>query len=186
MVPATIARRNEDATDLIRTAPENSDAFGELYQLYACKIFRFVRAHVRSDDVAEDITAQVFFKAFRSASTFDGTGSYEAWLFAIARNCLADNHKNRSRAIVLDELPEPVDPTPSPSTLVIDQESKDRLWATISTLTDIQREAIVLRYLNDLSIEEVSQVTGRSPGAVRILLLRARNRLRKVYGKETR
>ncbi|MFP5298078.1 MAG: RNA polymerase sigma factor [Actinomycetota bacterium] len=192
MVPAAPAREDEATRAPVRTMhPERDtitrdrDSFGELYQRYACKIFRFLRSQVRSDDAAEDLTAQVFFKALRSASTFDGTGSYEAWLFQIARNCLVDSHRDKERSIVLENVPEPVDPSPSPSALVIDQESKDHLWSTIATLTDTQREAIVLRYMNDLTIDEVAKVTGRTPGAVRILLLRARNRLRKAYGKET-
>lgn len=187
MIPSTVnPERVDDATTIDSTRTIQRDAFAQIYQTYACQIFRYVRSNVPSDEEAEDITAQVFFKAYRSSTTFEGTGSYQGWLFTIARNCLADRHRDRSRSVTVESIPDEPDPGPTPASLVIDRESRLRLLEHLSRLTSEQREAIALRYLEDLSIDEVAKVTGRTKGAVRTLLLRARNRLRKIYGGEAR
>ena len=70
-------------------ASEDIEAFGELYQRYLCPIYRWVRAQVRSDAVAEDLTAQVFFRALSSAATFKGDSPYQTWIYTIARNVVS-------------------------------------------------------------------------------------------------
>jgi RNA polymerase sigma-70 factor (ECF subfamily) len=82
-------------------------------------------------------------------------------------------------------VPDEVDPTPSPPSQVIVGEARDIVWDTVAQLPPAQREVVALRYIQDFSIEEVSEITGRSRGAVRILLHRARTRLRKALeGKD--
>lgn len=171
---------SEDAA-LAARAQRDGDAFAELYRRHVCGIFRFVRSKLPSDDAAEDVTAQVFFKALRSADTYGASGSYSAWLFAIARNCVANWHRLRGRVVDLEEVPEPVDPDPCPATRVIGAESRDEVLRAVSELPVKQREAVTLRYIDDLSIEEIATRTRRTSGAVRILLHRARQRLRREY-----
>jgi RNA polymerase sigma-70 factor (ECF subfamily) len=179
-----VALEGVDDSALARIAATDGDAFAELYRRYLCAVCRFIRAQTPDDATAEDLTAQVFFKALRSASTYNGSGSYEAWLYQIARNSIATWHRNKGRDVVLPDLPDSVDPDPSPATRLIDEESRSRVWSAVSSLPISQREAVVLRYMNDLSVEEIATITSRTPGAVRILLHRARNRLRKGYEKE--
>jgi RNA polymerase sigma-70 factor (ECF subfamily) len=86
---------------------------------------------------------------------------------------------------VVEEVPESVDPTPSPASQVIVGEERSLIWQTVSQLPPAQREVVSLRYIEDFSIDEVAEITRRSRGAVRILLHRARNRLRKsLDGKD--
>ena len=147
----------DDGT-LAHLAASDFDAFAELYRRYLCPVYRIVRAQVPDDATAEDLTAHVFFKALSSAGSYRGEGSYSAWIFRIAHNSLATWRRTAGRsAEVVEEVPESVDPTPSPAS----------------------------RYIEDFSIEEVAEITRRSRGAVRILLHRARTRLRKALdGKD--
>ena len=184
MVSATseamdVARASDDS--LARRASADLDAFSELYRRYVCPVFRFIRSKTGNEKTAEDLTAQVFFKALRSADTFNGTGSYESWIFRIARNCIATWRRTRVRDVVIHELPDPVDPGPSPSSSLIDQEKRGVVWNAVARLPVRQREAVVLRYVQECTIEEIADKTERSPGAVRVLLHRARQRLRKEY-----
>ena len=170
--------RLDDETLALR-ASSDFDAFAELYRRHACPIFRFVRGQTPSDEVAEDLTAQVFFKALSSADTWRGDGPYKAWLFSIARNCVSTWRKHKQiTAISTESLPDRADPSPSPASHVLVGEARDLVWKRVAELPPAQREAVALRYLKDLSIEEVARRTRRTKGAVRILLHRARTRLR--------
>lgn len=161
------------------------DAFAELYGRHLCSIYRFVRAQVPSDATAEDLTAQVFFNALNSAETYRGESRYSAWLFRIARNVVANWRRGRQDTFIdLDQVSEEPDSTPCPETQTLTGDARRIVWGTISSLPPTQREAIVLRYIEDLSIDEVASATGKSRGAVRVLLHRARARLRKALGEK--
>lgn len=170
-----------DVTDevLASRASTDFDAFTELYNRYMCRIYRFIRSQTPDDSVAEDLTAQTFFNALSSAGSFRGRGSYRAWIFRIARNAVATWRTIRSKGpVAVDELPDPADPAPSPATAVVRGEERVFVRKLVSMLPPAQREVLSLRYLEDLSTEEVARITGRTRGAVRILLHRARMSLR--------
>lgn len=167
-----------DDEDLAARAGRDFAAFAELYQRYLEPVYRYVRAQTRDRATAEDLTAQVFFKALSSADTFKGDGSYRSWLFAIARNTVATWRAERKKKLVpIEDLPEHADPAPSAQSLAIASEDRALLWTAVSHLPEAQREVVRLRYRLDLTIDEIARVTRRSSGAVRVLLHRARARL---------
>lgn len=172
--------------ELAARAAHDFDAFAELYRRHLCSIYRFVRSQAPDDATAEDLTAQVFFKALSSAGTYRGSGSYRAWLFRIAHNSIATWGKHKTRSvIVLSEVPDSTDPAPSPASQAIATEERSFVRQKVAELPPAQREVVALRYLEDFSIEEVAAITRRKQGAVRILLHRARIGLRKTLeGKE--
>jgi RNA polymerase sigma-70 factor (ECF subfamily) len=170
---------------LAQRASEDFEAFEELYRRYMVPVYRFARSQTPDAATAEDVTAQVFFKALSAASTFRGDGSYKAWIFRIAHNVLASWRSRKGRSLAVEEVPEKVDPTPSPVSQAIAKEQHEVVWDEVSELPDAQREVITLHYAEDLSIEVIARVTKKSRGAVRILLHRARHRLRhSLEGKE--
>ncbi|HEX2235699.1 MAG TPA: sigma-70 family RNA polymerase sigma factor [Actinomycetota bacterium] len=175
-----------DDKTLAAHAPENFEAFAELYRRYLCPVYRFMRSQVGDEATAEDLTAHVFFKALSSASSYRAEGSYSSWIFRIAHNSLSTWRQRAGRdAVVTEEIPDGVDPTPSPASQVIVGEERGLVWETVAALPPAQREVVALRYIEDFSIEEVATITRRSRGAVRILLHRARTRLRKALdGKD--
>jgi RNA polymerase sigma-70 factor, ECF subfamily len=171
---------------LAQRAAEDFDSFAELYRRYLCPIYRFVRSQVTDDATAEDLTAQVFFKALSSAATYRGDGTYQSWVFRIAHNCVASWRTSSSKVVVvLEQVPESEDPEPTPAALAIVDEERSFIRQKVEALPPAQREVVALRYLQDFTIEEIAKVTRRTRGAVRILLHRARSRLRRdLEGKE--
>ncbi|HEX2296019.1 MAG TPA: sigma-70 family RNA polymerase sigma factor [Actinomycetota bacterium] len=167
-----------DDEGLASRAAHDFAAFAELYQRYLEPVYRYVRSQTRDRATAEDLTAQVFFKALSAAATFKGDGSYRAWIFTIARNTVASWRADRkSRLVPIEDLPDPPDPAPSAQSLAIASEDRALLWSAVARLPEAQREVVRLRYRRDLTIEEIARVTRRSSGAVRVLLHRARARL---------
>lgn len=174
-----------DDDTLAVCAASDFDAFAELYRRFLPPVYRFVRSQTPDDATAEDLTAQVFFNALSSAATFRADGSYRSWLYRIAHNVVVSWRARRDRSIAVEEIPDEADPSPSPASCAISKDALKEVWNKVAELPAAQREVVALRYLDDLTTEEIGRATGRSRGAVRILLHRARTRLRgSLQGKD--
>jgi RNA polymerase sigma-70 factor (ECF subfamily) len=164
---------------LAKQVPDEFAAFGELYRRYLCPVYRYIRAQTPSEAVAEDLTAQVFFKALTAARSFRGDGGYAPWIFRIAHNTVCSWRQRKERsAVLMEEVPDLVDSALCPASQVVVGEARSLVWDTVASLPPAQNEVVALRYIQDFSIEEISSITGRTRGAVRILLHRARQKLR--------
>lgn len=175
---ATEARRPiQGVPDEVLAGYTDSDlqAFTELYLRYRGPIRRYLTSRTKDASTADDLTAQVFLKVLNNAGSFRGEGTYRAWLFQIARNTLANWSKDKSRfQIPVQDLPDPPDDTASPTIVALAQEERDLIWDTVDELPAAQREVVRLRYWKDLTIEEIARATGRTTGAIRVLLHRSR------------
>jgi RNA polymerase sigma-70 factor (ECF subfamily) len=174
-----------DDDTLAICAATDFEAFAELYRRFLPSIYRFVRSQTPDDATAEDLTAQVFFNALSSAGSFRADGSYRSWLYRIAHNIIVSSRARREKAVTVENLPDEKDPAPSPASHAITKDALTEVWKKVAELPAAQREVVALRYAEDLTTEEIAEVTQRSRGAVRILLHRARARLRDLLqGKE--
>jgi RNA polymerase sigma factor (sigma-70 family) len=171
---------------LAEHAASEAAAFEELYDRYVQPVHRYIRAQVPDDATAEDLTAQVFFKAFVAASSYRGDGSYKSWIFQIARNTAVTWRSRRTRLeIPVEHLPVELHVEDLPVSATLAGEERDLVLETVAELPAAQREVVRLRYYKDLTVEEIARITRRSTGAVRQLLHRARNRLRRrLSGKD--
>jgi RNA polymerase sigma-70 factor (ECF subfamily) len=175
---------HDDALLIQKAKDGDAEAFGELYERYADSLFRFVYSQTLDRMDAEDITAEVFMRAWRSISRYRERGfSFSAYLFRIARNVLIDmRRKRKPLSFVTDDevvdIPD-VDNL-EPSVLVATKMQHNELVKILDQLREDYRTVLVLRFLNELSPEETSEVMGRSVGSVRVLQHRALAALRKV------
>jgi RNA polymerase sigma-70 factor (ECF subfamily) len=185
--------RNEDELERIRALVElaqkgDAEAFGQLYDRYVTPIFRFVHARVRSPQLAEDLTSDTFLRALRSIHTFTWQGKdFGAWLTTIARNLITDHYKSRRTQleIVTDLPPEGTSTQPGPADDVLAMVSTETLMRAVNSLPAEQRDTILMRFIQELSIAETAVVLGKSEGAVKQLQLRAVRRLAKMVSEET-
>jgi RNA polymerase sigma-70 factor (ECF subfamily) len=176
--------QDSEDSELIKNAQEGeSEAFGELYQRYAQTIFRFIYANLNDRLDAEDLTEEVFFRAWRSLPKYRQQGvPFLAYLFKIARNVLIDFYRRagRSGGIMSIEEKQITDFNPDPGETAILNIEHQEVRQTLTQLREDYRTVIVLRFLSGLSPEETGQVMGRTPGAVRILQHRALSALRSL------
>jgi RNA polymerase sigma-70 factor (ECF subfamily) len=158
----------------------DADAFAVLYERFGRRIHRYIRVRVRDEAVAEDLTAQTFYRALASADTYRGEGSYAAWLYRIAKNTISTWRARRASNVEmsLPFLPDGVDEDSSPLTAALAGEERAALREIVDELPDAQREVVRLRYWKDLSIDEIADATRRSSTAVRQLLHRAKRRMK--------
>ncbi|NPC98572.1 sigma-70 family RNA polymerase sigma factor [Nocardioides sp. zg-DK7169] len=167
--------------ELARTG--DADAFGLLYDHYHLAVYRFLFYRTRSSTLAEDLTSETFFRALRSMKGFRWQGKdFGAWLMTIARNLATDHFKaGRTR---LEQTTEDMgrhdDATESPEEAVLASLTNEMLLEALTKLPDEQRDCLVMRFLQGMSIAETAQVLGRSDGAVKQLQLRGVRNLAKL------
>ena len=153
------------------------------YEEHGRAIYSFLRFQVDSADTADDLTAEVFLRAVRSAERFDPErGAARSWLFRIAQNVLRDHarRERRRRQVSLSDLRDLGSDAPSPEERVLWQEEVGRLVAALAELPEGDRLLVSLRYGSGLSTAEAAEVLGVREPAVRTRLWRALGRLRKV------
>lgn len=161
----------------------DSEAFGQLYDHYHASVYRFLYYRVGSVPLAEDLTAETFFRALRSMSSFRWQGKdFGAWLMTIARNLTTDHFKaGRTRLESTTEDMSTLDSTTEgPEGAVLASLTNEALLEALSQLPTEQRECLVMRFLQGLSIAETADVLGRSSGAVKQLQLRGVRNLAKI------
>jgi RNA polymerase sigma-70 factor (ECF subfamily) len=184
------------ATGLIAAGIENRTTeiadFDRVVERYWPRILRFVLASVRDGQIAEALTQQCFWNAYRSRSRFRGDASVHTWLVRIAANVVRDYGRNRrlsfwrraerralDSATVADWLP---DPAMSPEQRAILLEQVRAVWDATGALSERQRTVFVLRFVDDMDIADIASATGLTCGAVNVHLFRAVRAVRKRVG----
>ena len=179
--------RLEKDHELIKRAQKGDPhAFGELYENYAPVIFRFLFTHLNSQMDAEDLTGEVFLKAWQSLPRYTERGiPFLAFLFRIAKNALVDHYRQNKRL----EPKEPDDMdgykaegTPEPGEMVGSEMEHQNMLRILSKLRPDYKSVLTLRFISGLSPEETAQVMNRSSGAIRVLQHRALAALREKIG----
>ncbi len=164
---------------LVAAARRDPLAFEALYRKYVTRIYSFALYATRDPHLAEDVTEQVFLRALAALPRFrtggaDGTGTFRAWLFRIARTTIANEERRiRRRPVAPLELAHDVAAPDDPAAAVEARDEAARAWAAIERLPEDRRRALVLRIVEELSPREIGEILGRSEGAVRVLVHRA-------------
>ena len=153
------------------------------YEAYGGPLYSYLRFHLPSPDLAEDLTAEVFLRALKSFPRFDpALGSPRAWLFRIAQNVLRDHQRQarRRQVVPLSGMRDLEYDAPSPEERLLWEEEVAGLLAGVAELSPADREVIGLCYGSELSMTEAGEILGLSAAATRTRLWRALARLRKV------
>jgi RNA polymerase sigma-70 factor (ECF subfamily) len=175
--------RLDQEYELIKKAQDGDHhAFGELYELHAPSIYRYLYAHLNDSMDAEDLTGEVFLKAWQSLPNYKERGfPFAAFLFKIARNALVDLYRREkaSDPKAPDELDGfKADGNPEVSEVIGSNMEHQRIVHMLSQLKPDYKEVLTLRFIGELSPEETARVMKRSIGAIRVLQHRALAALR--------
>jgi RNA polymerase sigma-70 factor (ECF subfamily) len=156
-----------------------------LHERYLADIYRYVLRQVPSIDEAEDITAEVFAAAAAGLSRFRDQCPPYLWLLSIARRKVIDARRRATRRETLaselgdeaadaEALWEALAAEEGPETALVRAEARHVVRDLLARLNHDQREAVLLQYVERLSVAEIAAVMGRSPASVAGLLQRAR------------
>jgi RNA polymerase sigma-70 factor (ECF subfamily) len=158
-----------------RAAQRDPDAFAQLYDEHVDVVFRSIYYKVSDTGIAEDLTAEVFSKAWERIDRFQWRNvPVQHWLLRIARNVVIDHWRSRRRPTSpIDELGETTSDDPSLEEHVERDLEVETLGRALAKLPDVQREVLVLRFIEDYSHKDVAAVLGKSVDAVRQIQRRA-------------
>jgi RNA polymerase sigma-70 factor (ECF subfamily) len=188
---AALAASSEDSEEdrtrliaLVELARKgDSEAFGLLYDHYQGSVYRFLFYRTRSSTLAEDLTSETFFRALRNMQNFRWQGKdFGAWLMTIARNLATDHFKaGRTRLeMATEDMGIHDDSTEGPETAVLASLTNELLLKALTELPAEQKDCLIMRFLQGMSIAETAAVLGRSEGAVKQLQLRGVRNLAKL------
>jgi len=149
-------------------------------------LFAYLRQHTASREDAEDLLHDVFLAALTWEPFHQlAASAREKWLWRVARNKVADTHRQRVRrpSLTLESVVDQLysDEEQSPEYLLVRYEEYARLCTALAQLPSIQQEALRLRFAHELSWVEVAKVLGKREGALRSMLSRSLSRLRIIY-----
>src|SRR2546421_3451167 len=176
--PVSDPGRGEER-ELVERAQRDPREFGALYDRHFQQIYRFVYSRVREQTAAEDVTSEVFIKALKAMPRYQDTGRpFAAWLYQIAVNAIADRYRTLRPAQTLDDFHDLSVAGPSLDDLAAHRDELRRIWALVESLPNQQRTALVLKFQEDMKIEDIAVAMGKSAGAVKLLIHRGVTRLR--------
>lgn len=170
-----------------RTLNGDLKAFEELVRSYEKNVYQLALRILGNREDAEDAAQEVFLKAYRSLSRFQGDSKFSVWLYRIVTNQCTDMLRARKRRPVQslsvqnddgeeDELPVP-DERFSPEKLLDRKLTREAVQRGLNSLSDESRQILLLRELRGLSYEEIGQALGLEPGTVKSRIFRARKKL---------
>jgi len=165
------------------------DDFDSVVLRHQQRIYRVLLGLVSDSDTAQTLTQECFLKAYRSRSNYRGEASVSTWLIRIAINLAHDYHRNRRmgfwrRLFAGDnDASEVVARRPSgaatPEQDLLAKEKLAAVWSAVEKLSPQQRAVFVLRFVEQMSLEEIAAATNLRPGTVKTHLFRALGTVRK-------
>ena len=173
----------------VEAARRDPRAFEALYRKYVAQVYNFALYELRDPHAAEDVTAHVFLRALAGLPRFqeqtDGPGSsFRLWLFQIARNSLS-NERRRARRHPQTSLDLALE-VPSSDDVAQAATRRAEVEQALSAIDDLphdRRRALLLRFVNELSTREISQIMGRSEPATRVLIHRSLQSVARHLGR---
>lgn len=178
------AGRNELARLVERARVGDDDAWEELYRRAYPRLLAYARRRLPDQDQARDAVSEAVTRAVAGIRRYRGDGAgFDAWLYGILRHVVLDQQA-RARREGPGLLPDGADPTADPGADALREEEAEEMRAAFARLGDDDRELLELRVVAGLSSEQVAEVLGRRPGAVRMAQSRALARLRRLLERE--
>lgn len=160
--------------------------FGQIYDQYVEKIYRFIFLKVSSQEIAEDLCSETFLRgweAFKKAHNpnpaIPKIDNIQAFLYQIARNLVIDHYRQKSQFQVVSVENTPIiDPRENLEKRSMVNSDLDTIKAALVNIRPEYQEVIVWRYLEDLSVPEIAKILDKSEETIRVLLHRATKKLK--------
>lgn len=184
-------KKFKDQQSLRRLRSRDREAFIKVYDENVSEIHRFVYFKIGNREEANDLTSVIFLKAWHHIQnkTLEDSNTLRALLYKIARTSIIDYYREtggkktaslddeENRIDVIDETVDPQERLDSASNLKL-------VMKHLPRLKDEYREVIIMRFINDLSLEEIAEISGKKKGNIRVLLHRALTALRELVEED--
>ena len=164
----------------------DADAFAELYRAHVQTIYRYIAHRVSDNQLAEDLTGDVFTRALQSLGNYRDQGRpFVAWLYRIAHARVVDHYRKSDRRPAESDIDdnEPIRVDVNMDEGMVQQQAAQTLRTAIAELTGDQQQVIILRFIEGHRTDKVAQLMGKKPNAIKALQHRALRALGKRLEK---
>lgn len=170
------------AESVSRANDRESAWIDALFRQHCERVFRYAFALLGDSSAAEDVSAEVFVRAWQRRHSLRDESRVAAWLLAIARRLAAEYVRGRARR---RQFEVPIEHRDWPRAEEAGEpENCDRIWRCFRKLTSEQQQVLYLRFVEGRCHEEVARMLGRTPGAVRAAQFRALARMRRLLEED--
>ena len=177
---------------LVNQAKQDANAFGILYERYVDRIYAYIYNRVLNNPEAEDLPARTFYRALSKLDSYEDRGlPFSAWLYRIAHNLVANDHRDHSRRqfVPLEVVNLPGQRRDEPEEVIEREEDHETLWKAIERLPAERRDLLIYKFGNRFSNLEIGDLMNKSEGAIKSLYFRTLAALRKelkgyTWGKD--
>ncbi len=163
------------------------ELFGKLYDMYAPRLYRFVYFKVSTSHDAEDLTSDIFLKAWQYINEHREIESFSGLLYTIARNVIIDFYRQRATGreeSLSEEFIEKASDKGKSAEAMSEAHDAKMMLEHLKQLKEEYREVLTLRYVDELEIKEISQILGKSQINVRVITHRALAALKVIIEKK--
>ncbi len=182
--------------DALPAARLGEDDFELVVRAHQARIYRVLCCELRDQDAAATLTQECFLRAYQHRDRFRGEASVSTWLIRIALNLAQDYRRNRRQgfwrrlfgkeaADFTTAALKAADDAPSPERVLIARQQLAEVMAAVDTLSPQQRTAFLLRFVEEMGIEDIAQAMGLEPGTVKSHLARAVAALRRLQTRQS-
>ena len=187
-----LVKKFKDKQILSKLKSHDKEAFTKVYDENVQDIHRFVYFKIGSREEANDLTSMIFLKAWNHIQnkSLEDAKTLRALLYKIARNAIIDYYRETGSKLTvsIDDEDRPVEAVdnsePHPGDKIDSEANLDLIRRQLPFLKEEYREIIIMRFINDLSLEEIADISQKSKGNVRVTLHRALNALRELVEKD--
>lgn len=186
-MPNTIVKKFKNKQALSKLKSHDRDAFVKAYDENVDDIHRFVYFKIGNKEEANDLTSVIFLKTWNHIQTnsLEDSKTLRALLYKIARNAIIDYYRETSNKITasLDDEDNKIDiadDTIDPQEKIDTEADLEMIKNKLPLLKEEYREVIIMRFINDLTLEEIADISGKKIGNIRVLIHRALGALKSL------
>jgi len=186
-----LIQKFKDKKIISQLKSHDKEAFIRVYDENIADIYRFVYFKIGHPEEAHDLTSMIFLKTWNyiQNNQLESSRTLRALLYKIARNVIIDYYRDKSTKtpVSLDDENNPievVDNSIDPQDKIDQEADLDLIKQKLPLLKEEYREVIVMKFVNDLSLEEIADISGKKRGNIRVLLHRALIALRELVEEE--
>ena len=163
----------------------DADDFGRLYDLHVERVYRHIYYRVGNTVDAEDLTQQVFIKAWEAIRRYKKTAApFLAWLMRISHNLVVDFYRSKKDTAFLDDELVIEDRTPGPEQLAEEKFDQEQIRRVILQLPEDQQQVVLMSFIEGFSYSEIAAAMGKKEGNIRVIVHRALKRMRQILETE--
>jgi len=180
-----IPSQESEESLVARAISHDRAAFTALYEKYVNQIYRHAYYRVGNQADAEDITEEVFIRAWKSIGRFKQTGApFVSWLITITRNQIIDYYRAQKSHISLDKIEVAASSDSEPGKIAELNSNRERIRSAIRKLKGDKQKVIMMHFIDGFSYSQIASALKKSEGAIRVIQYRALNDLKRILAEQ--